>query len=120
MKLSTRGRYGMRPVSYTHLTYDADALRLIDEARARGLSANSVVITQYCGQPAAEAFAHKLVQLGIRVYRHYPIEGYPSNLSLIVSPDAVSYTHLPVRRANQSLRDIDIVIIIVDTRHKVK
>ena len=69
------------------ITYDADALRLIDEARARGLSANSVVITQYCGQPAAEAFAHKLVQLGIRVYRHYPIEGYPSNLSLIVSPD---------------------------------
>ena len=69
------------------ITYDADALRLIDEARARGLSANSEVITQYCGQPAAEAFEHKLVQLGVRVYRHYPIEGYPSNLSLIVSPD---------------------------------
>ncbi|MBE5766938.1 MAG: DUF1846 domain-containing protein [Clostridiales bacterium] len=69
------------------ITYDADALRLIDAARAAGLAANSVVITHYRAQHAADAFQNKLKSLGVKVYRHYPIEGYPSNLPLIVSED---------------------------------
>ena len=45
----------------------------------------SVVVTQYSGQPAADAFQARLEQLGVRVYRHYPIAGYPHNIAHIVS-----------------------------------
>ena len=69
------------------ITYDSDVLRLIDEFRGIGLYVGSVVLTRYQGQPAAEAFQKRLEALGVRVYRHYPIEGYPSNLSAIVSDD---------------------------------
>ena len=67
------------------ITYDSDVLRLIDEFRGIGLYVGSVVMTRYQGQPAAEAFQKRLESLGVKVYRHYPIEGYPSNLSHIVS-----------------------------------
>ncbi|MCQ2354956.1 MAG: DUF1846 domain-containing protein [Clostridia bacterium] len=69
------------------ITYDADALRLIDVFRHFGLYVGSVVLTCYQSQPAARAFRQKLEEQGIRVYRHYPIEGYPSNVELIVSED---------------------------------
>ena len=45
------------------------------------------MLTQYRGQSVADAFRQRLEGLGIRVYRHYPIEGYPSNVELIVSPE---------------------------------
>ena len=64
-----------------------DVLRLIDAFRAIGLYVGSVVLTQYRGQSVADAFRQRLEGLGIRVYRHYPIEGYPSNVELIVSPE---------------------------------
>ena len=67
------------------ITYDLDVLRLIDAFRAIGLYVGSVVLTQYRGQSVADAFRQRLEGLGIRVYRHYPIEGYPSNVELIVS-----------------------------------
>jgi len=69
------------------ITYDLDAMRLIDAFRSIGLYVGSVVITQYHGQHAADLFEHKLEALGVRVYRHYPIEDYPSNVPLIVSDE---------------------------------
>ncbi len=67
------------------ITYDMDVLRLIQEYRDKGLYVGSVVITRYTGQPAADLFKAKLEKLGVQVYRHYPIEGYPNNISHIVS-----------------------------------
>ncbi len=69
------------------ITYDEDVLRLIDTFRGEGLCVGSVVITQYSGQLTADAFRKRLESLGIRVYIHYPIQGYPHNISLIVSDD---------------------------------
>jgi len=69
------------------ITYDVDVLRLIDAFRGMGLYVGSVVITRYAGQSAAVAFQRRLEGLGVRVYRHYPIEGYPHNIPLIVSDD---------------------------------
>ena len=66
------------------ITYDMDVLRLIQAYRDQGLKAESVVITRYAGQPAAVQFKTKLENLGIRVYRHYTIDGYPHNISHIV------------------------------------
>ena len=69
------------------ITYDADVLRLIDAFRSMGLYVGSVTITRYTGQPAADAFKHRLEGLGVPVYLHYPIPGYPHNTSLIVSDE---------------------------------
>ena len=67
------------------ITYDEDTLRLIDAFRGIGLYVGSVVITHYRSQPAAELFQKRLETLGVRVYRHYIIPDYPSNVELIVS-----------------------------------
>ncbi len=72
-----RGDYG--------ITYDEDVLRLRQQFTNVGLYVGSVVITQYNGQKAADLFKARLEKLGIRVYIHYVIEGYPSNVSLILS-----------------------------------
>jgi len=69
------------------ITYDLDVLRLIDAFREIGLYVGSVVITQYRSQYAADMFKKRLQNLGIKVYIHYPIPDYPSNVSLIVSDD---------------------------------
>ena len=69
------------------ITYDQDVLRLIDAFTEFGLCVGSVCITQYTGQTLAEKFEKRLRQLGVKVYKHYPIEGYPSNIPLIVSDD---------------------------------
>ncbi len=69
------------------ITYDEDVLRLMDIFRSRGLYVGSVVITQYSGQYSADIFRERLTRLGIRVYTHYIIEGYPSNIPLIVSDE---------------------------------
>ncbi len=69
------------------ITYDLDTLRLIDAFRGIGLYVGCVVITQYTGQPLAKAFEKRLTSLGVKVYKHYPIADYPSNLPLIVSED---------------------------------
>lgn len=78
-KSKKRGDFG--------ITYDADVLRHIDAFRESGLYVGSVVITKYGGQSHAEAFKTKLEALGLKVYRHYAIEGYPTNVSLIVSDE---------------------------------
>ena len=69
------------------ITYDMDTLRLIDAFNEIGILVGGVVITQYTSQPSVDLFIKRLENLGIRVYRHYPIEGYPSNLRKIVSDD---------------------------------
>ena len=69
------------------ITYDSDVLRLIDIFRGRGLFVGSVVVTQYAGQAAADAFQARLESLGVQVFRHYPIEGYPHNIAKIVSDE---------------------------------
>ncbi|MGI6085318.1 MAG: DUF1846 domain-containing protein [Acetivibrionales bacterium] len=69
------------------ITYDLDVLRLIDAFREIGLYVGSVVITQYRSQHTADIFKQRLLNLGIKVYVHYPIPDYPSNISLIVSDD---------------------------------
>ena len=69
------------------ITYDVDVLRLIDAFRGQGLYVGSVVVTQYDRQPAADAFKKRLEGLGMRVFLHYPIAGYPNNVPLIVSDE---------------------------------
>ena len=69
------------------ITYDADVLRLIDAFRGYGLFVGSVVLTRYASQPSADAFIKKLESLGLKVYRHYSIPGYPANIPLIVSDE---------------------------------
>lgn len=69
------------------ITYDEDVLRLIDAFTGRGLYVGSVCITRYAGQESADAFKKRLENLGIRVYLHYSIPGYPSNTALIVSDE---------------------------------
>ncbi len=69
------------------ITYDVDVLRLIDAFTSRGLYVGSVCITRYAGQESADAFKKRLEKIGIPVYLHYSIPGYPSNTALIVSDD---------------------------------
>ncbi len=66
--------------------YDSETLRLIDAFREAGLYVGSVVITRFAGQ-AAEAYQRRLENQGVKVFRHYEIEGYPSNLNRIVSDE---------------------------------
>ena len=69
------------------ITYDMDVLRLRDEFLERGLSVNSVVITHFNGQSSAEAYRARLERMGITVYYHHTIEGYPNNVALIDSDE---------------------------------
>jgi uncharacterized protein (UPF0371 family) len=67
------------------ITYDVDALKLIDDFRKWGITVTAVVITRYEGQPSARVFMNKLRRSNISVYTHYPIKGYPADVDLIVS-----------------------------------
>jgi uncharacterized protein (UPF0371 family) len=67
------------------ITYDADALKHIDDLRAQQLQVAAVIITRYEGQPSADLFRKKLERRGVRVYTHAPTRGYPSDVDLIVS-----------------------------------
>ncbi len=69
------------------ISYDNDVVRLIDAFRNMGLLVSSVVLTCYSGQYAADVFKKKLTNLGVKVYLHYPIVGYPNNIPFIVSED---------------------------------
>lgn len=71
------------------ITYDLDTLRLIDVFRSVGLYVGSVVLTCYANQPAAKKFQKRLENLGVKVYRHYPIPGYPADVEFIVSDEGL-------------------------------
>ncbi|MFA5356394.1 MAG: DUF1846 domain-containing protein [Candidatus Omnitrophota bacterium] len=67
------------------ITYDAATLKLIDDLRKWGLDILAVVITRFANQPTAVIFKNKLERRGVKVYLHYPIEGYPANIDSVVS-----------------------------------
>ncbi|MBR5233623.1 MAG: DUF1846 domain-containing protein [Clostridia bacterium] len=69
------------------ITYDMDTIRLIDIFRSIGLYVGSVVLTCYANQPQANAFQKRLESLGVKVYKHYAIDGYPSNVAKVVSDE---------------------------------
>ena len=69
------------------ITYDRDVIRLIDVFRGFGLYVSSVVLTRFNGQAIARAFQTRLEGLGVKVYHHYDIAGYPSDTAHIVSPE---------------------------------
>lgn len=69
------------------ITYDVEVVRLFNTFTEIGLYVSSVVLTQYSGQASADAFQRRLEAMGIKVYHHYHINGYPSNLELIMSDE---------------------------------
>lgn len=69
------------------ITYDQDVIRLIGVYKEKGLYVSSVVITRYAGQSSADVFQKKLEAIGIKVYHHYSIDGYPNNVEKIVSDE---------------------------------
>ena len=69
------------------ITYDRDVLRLLEVFRGFGLYVSSVVLTRFNEQAQAKAFQERLESLGVRVYHHYGIPGYPSDTARIVSPE---------------------------------
>ena len=78
------------------ITYDVDVVRLIGEFEKKGLYVGSVAITQYTGQKSADAFKKKLENLDIPVYILYSIDGYPNNVSHIVSDEGYGITSKPL------------------------
>jgi len=69
------------------ITYDRDVIRLINVFRGFGLYVSSVVLTRFTEQTLAKAFQARLETMGVKVYHHYAIEGYPANIAHIVSDD---------------------------------
>lgn len=69
------------------ITYDAATFKLIDDLRKWGLDISSVVITRFANQPSAVIFKNKLERRGVKVYLHYPIEGYTTNIDLVASDE---------------------------------
>ncbi|MBU4312236.1 MAG: DUF1846 domain-containing protein [Candidatus Omnitrophica bacterium] len=74
-----RGDYG--------ITYDLATLKLIDDLKAWNLDVASVVLTRFNNEPAAVKFKRRLEKLGLKVYKHLAIEGYPHDVEKIVSPN---------------------------------
>lgn len=69
------------------ITYDEDVLRLKQLFEDKGLYVSSVVVTHFTGQAAAKKFKERMKKRKINVYMHYYIEGYPSNIPLIMSDE---------------------------------
>jgi len=86
------------------ITYDVDALKTIDDFREWGIEITAVVITRYQNQPPAKAFRNKLEMRGIKVYLHYPTEGYPTNIDLIVSDKGYA--------ANDYIRTTNPIVVV--------
>ncbi len=81
------------------ITYDADVIRLIDMFKSKGMYVGSVVVNMYQPQPAVDSFIKRLTNLGIPVYKHYPIEGYPSDVQKIVSEEGYGRNeYIPTKR----------------------
>ena len=69
------------------ITYDADAMRLIDELRARGILVRAVVVTRFEDQPVVTQFINRLRRRGVKVCVHRRTKGYPTDVDLIVSDE---------------------------------
>ena len=78
------------------ITYDSDAMKLIDDLRGWDISVMGVVITRFENQPSAILFKNKLERRGIRVFTHRFTKGYPTNVDLIVSDEGYGVNeHIP-------------------------
>ncbi len=78
------------------ITYDADAMKLIDDLRGWNINVMGVVITRFENQPSAILFKNKLERRGIRVFTHRFTKGYPTNVDLIVSDEGYGINdHIP-------------------------
>jgi uncharacterized protein (UPF0371 family) len=78
------------------ITYDSDALKLIDDLNEWEIRVGAVVITRYENQPSATVFKNKLERRNIRVYTHRFTKGYPTDVDTIVSDEgygANEYIH---------------------------
>ncbi len=81
------------------ITYDADVIRLIDIFKSKGLYVGSVVMTMYHPQPTVDGFIKRLENLGIPVYKHYAIDGYPSDVMKIVGEEGYGRNeYIPTKR----------------------
>ncbi len=81
------------------ITYDADVIRLLDVFKRKGLYVGSVVVNMYQPQPAVDGFIKRLQNLGVAVYKHYAIEGYPSDVQKIVSEEGYGRNdYIPTKR----------------------
>ena len=69
------------------ITYDVDALKLIDDLREWDLEVAAVVITRFDGQPSARIFKNRLERRGIKVHTHSFTKGYPTEVDVIVSDE---------------------------------
>ena len=69
------------------ITYDTDAVRLVDVFREFGFYVGSIALTQYAGQPAADTFEKRMTILGLKVFKLYRIPDYPANVAGIVSDE---------------------------------
>ena len=69
------------------ITYDVDVIRLYNVFTRIGLYVSSVVLTRYEESPAVAAFQNRLESLGVKVYHHFSIKGYPSNINHIISEE---------------------------------
>ncbi|MBQ7486685.1 MAG: DUF1846 domain-containing protein [Clostridia bacterium] len=69
------------------ITYETDVIRLVDVFREFGLYVGSIVLTQFAEQPSAQTFEKRMKNMGLQVYRHYPIHNYPSDIRTVVSDD---------------------------------
>jgi uncharacterized protein (UPF0371 family) len=83
------------------ITYDTDALKVIDELAQWGLKLRAVVITRFDGQPAAKIFKNKLERRKIKVYTHQFTKGYPTDIDRIVSKEG--YGANPYIKTKKSL-----------------
>lgn len=76
------------------ITYDSDALKLIDDLREWGITVLDVVITRFENQPSAQKFKTKLERRKIKVYTHQFTKGYPTDIDLIVSDEGYGPTNI--------------------------
>jgi len=81
------------------ITYDADAMKTIDDFRQWDIDVTAVVITRYSDQPSARAFKNKLERRGIKVFTHSHTKGYPTDVDLIVSDTGYgANTYIPTTK----------------------
>lgn len=83
------------------LTYDNVTIKTIEDLRAFGLDVSSVVINRFSGEKRAQILGDYLQRLNIKVYFQKEIEGYPTNVDLIVSDEGYGKnpyieTHSPI------------------------
>ncbi|HNT94433.1 MAG TPA: DUF1846 family protein, partial [Bacteroidales bacterium] len=86
------------------ITYDADALKTIDDFREWGIDVTAVVITRYTGQHPAKTFRNKLEHRGVKVYTHSPTRGYPTDVDLIVSDEGYG--------ANEYIKSTNPIVVV--------